>query len=278
LETRPFGNTGSFATRLCHGTGLMNPRRFALSAKEGADLIRYGIDSGINFIDTALGYQTHAHVSLAIKGLPRSSVIINTKINARDAATARTQIETCLSELGVDYIDSLLMHGIRSAEDFRAREPVLEEIRKAKARGHVRLVGASTHVFGDSAVRSCLDDPRIEIILALINATGHGLLSGTYPEHVQMLEQAHARGKFIMSMKVLGEGYHADDAEPHLRSGFALDWVDSMDLGMNNRAQIDMAIRIANGEDVPAELAAAALVNAKQEWGINFPAIYAPKA
>jgi predicted aldo/keto reductase-like oxidoreductase len=275
LETRPFGKTGASATRLCYGTGLMNARRFALNARDGADLIRHGLDNGINLIDTAIGYQTHAHVSLAIKGLPRSSVIINTKINARDAATARAQIETCLRELGVDYIDSMMMHGIRTAEDFAGREPVLAELCKAKERGHVRLVGASTHVYGDSAVASCLEDPRIEIILALINATGHGLLSGAYPEHMRMLEQAHARGKFIMSMKVLGEGFYADDAEPHIRKVFTYDWVDAMDLGMNNRAQVDMAIRIANGEEVPAELAAEARVGAKREWGINFPAIYA---
>ena len=274
METRPFGNTGASATRLCYGTGLMNPRRFALTAREGAELIRYGIDNGINFIDTAIGYQTHGHVALALKGVKRTDVVINTKIGARDANTARSQIDTCLRELGVDYVDSLMMHGIRSAEDFEARQPVLDELVKAKERGQVRLVGASTHIFGDSATRVCRDDPRIEIILALINSTGLGLTNGTYEDHLSMLKTAQASGKFIMSMKVLGEGFYADEAEGHIRWVFAQSFVDAANIGMSNRAQIDMAVRIANGEDVSPELVAEATVGAKREWGANFPAIY----
>jgi len=268
-----YGRTGLRVSRLCLGTGCWNPQRFALTPEQGADLVKQAYDLGVNFIDTAIGYRTHAHVALGVKGLDRADLVINTKVGA-SVADARAALEQSLRELGVDYVDSVMLHGVRSAEDLQRREGTLEALCKAKDQGLIRMVGASTHVFTGSAMRACIDDPRIEAILTLANKTGVGLKGGSYEEHVALIREAHQAGKFVIAMKVLGEGYLADEAEEHVRWAFAQPDLDAVNLGMMSRPQIEMAARIAAGEPVSPELRAAARVGAKREWGENFPNLY----
>lgn len=183
-----------------------------------------------------------------------------------NVADARAAVEQILREVGVDYVDSVMLHGIRSAEDFQRREGTLEALCKAKDQGLIRMVGASTHVFTGSAMRACIDDPRIEAILTLANKTGVGLKGGSYEEHMALVREAHRAGKLVIAMKVLGEGYMADEAEEHVRWAFAQPDVDAVNLGTMSRPQIEMAARIASEESVSPAASAGRLEASAPSW------------
>lgn len=269
-----YGRTGLRVSRLCFGTGqMMDPSRFAIPPERGAELLRYAYSLGVNFFDTAISYRTHPHVRLALDGIDRSDVVINTKTGAATSADARAAVEQCLTELRVDQVDVILLHGVRSADDLRRREGALAELCRAKEEGLIRAVGASTHVYTGSAMRACIDDPRIEVMLVLANKTGVGL-RGSYDEHLGLMRAAHDAGKAVCAMKVLGEGYMADDAEEFLRYAFDLPTVHAVDLGMISEPQIEMAVCIARGEAAPPSLRAAARKGARGEWGERFPNAY----
>ena len=268
------GDTGLEVSRLCFGTGPMAPFRFALPPAEGSRLIRTAFEHGVNFVDTAPNYETTPHIAGALKSLTRTEIVICTKTGATTAAGARSAVEECLRALNTGYVDIVLLHGVRSTEGLGNREDALEELCKAKHEGLIRAVGASTHVYTGSAVRGCIDDPRIEVILTYVNKSGIGLIGGPYEEHYELIEAAYQAGKGVLGMKLLGEGYMAAEAEEHLRYGFELPVIHSVDLGFINEAQIEMSAKIIAGEPVPSALREAAKFGVESEWATNFPTLY----
>ncbi len=277
-STVEYGQTGLKVSRLCFGTGQISFNRFDFTPERGADLLRAAYDLGVNFVDTALDYRTHPHVALALKHIGRQKIVVLTKTGAATAEDARAAIEQTLRELGTGYVDVMLLHGVRSADDLRRREGALAELCRAKDEGLIRAVGASTHVFTGSAMRACTADPRIQAILTVVNPRGIGMRCEyeglTYADHVGLVQQAHAAGKAISAMKVMAEGLLADEAEAALRYAFTLPGVDVVDLGMMSAAQVEMALRVAAGEQVSDDRRAAARENAKQPWGLAYPNAY----
>jgi predicted aldo/keto reductase-like oxidoreductase len=240
---------------------------------EGAKLIRLGIDLGINFIDTALSYGTHPHVAQAIKGLGRSQLVISTKTNAKTLATAEADIQQVLGDLGTDYVDCFLMHGVRTEADFIAREPILDALCKAKAKGITKFVGASTHIYSGALPR-LIEDARIEVILAVGSRDMLGVRGATPFEQRVLLAKAAAKGKAVCLMKVLGEGRHAPQAEEYIRAALDIPGAHSITIGMINEAQVRMAVQVATGQIVPEEIRLAALKGAEVRWAQSYPDHY----
>ena len=124
--TRPshlvkFGHSDLYVSKLCQGTAF---RRHL--SREGGDaeahkLIRYCIDIGINFFDSAEGYGLGGSEIALGKGVvgKRDQVIIATKASptlAEKPITFTKEIifqkaEGSLKRLGTDYIDLYLLHG-----------------------------------------------------------------------------------------------------------------------------------------------------------------------
>lgn len=53
------GNTGIEVSELCYGTLTLGPLQAQISARDGADAIRFALERGVNFIDTAHTYGTY---------------------------------------------------------------------------------------------------------------------------------------------------------------------------------------------------------------------------
>ena len=133
-----FGKTELMVSKIAFG-GIPIQR---LSFPEAEKVVRGAIDLGINFIDTANGYtDSEEKIGLAIKGLPRESLVIASKSHARDKKTFLENIDLSLKRLGVDYIDLYQHHGVSTPEDYEklmgedgAYEGMLEAIRVGKVR------------------------------------------------------------------------------------------------------------------------------------------------
>jgi aryl-alcohol dehydrogenase-like predicted oxidoreductase len=104
------GATGLKLSRLGFGTGSKGGSVQRSLGREGfAKLLRYAYDKGITYIDTANAYRTHEFIGGAIKGLPREKLFIQSKMNGMPPKPLE-ELDRYRTELGVEYIDSLLVH------------------------------------------------------------------------------------------------------------------------------------------------------------------------
>src|SRR5512137_1146995 len=108
-------------------------------------VIERAADLGVNYFDTARGYQggnNERMVGAALKSR-RKQVAIATKTPANTGEAALTDLETSLRELGTDYVDVWLLHARSKAEDIT--DDLVAATQTAKKQGKARFVGISTH-------------------------------------------------------------------------------------------------------------------------------------
>ena len=159
MKYTKLGNSGINVSRLCLGCmGFGDASRgmhtWAVQYDESKDIIGYAYEQGINFFDTAMGYQdgtSEEYLGRAIRELGiRDKTVIATKYMPRstdellETYTGQEWIEKCLHDslkrLGTDYIDLYIMH----AWDYKT--PVLETMEtltKAQRDGKIRAFGIS---------------------------------------------------------------------------------------------------------------------------------------
>lgn len=254
----PLGDTGAYVSRIGMGTGTDGGRVQREIGQEGfTRLIRYAYDLGINFLDTADMYKTHGMVGEAIKGLPRESLFIQTKMQW-DAPTIPEKplevLDRFLSELGVDYVDSLLIHcATQPMWDVDLRS-MMDAFDKAQEQGKIRFKGISCH--GLPSLRRATSVDWVQIQLARINPFGKHLdgLDGTWdeagdvPAAIAELKAMHAQGRGIVGMKLIGNG---DFRDPNVRREsvefvMTRDFVHASIAGFASIAELDETLGNAN--------------------------------
>lgn len=112
--------------------------------------IRRAVDMGINHIETARGYGTsEVQLGRVLPTLPRDRLIVQTKVSpVADAQDFQRTVEKSLSNLRLDYIDLLGLHGINTPEllHYSLRPGgCLEVAKKLQQQGKIRFIGFSTH-------------------------------------------------------------------------------------------------------------------------------------
>lgn len=112
--------------------------------------IRRSLEIGIHHIETARGYGTsELQLGKILPTLPREKLIVQTKVSPVASATEfQRTVELSLSNLRLDYVDLLGLHGINTPELLNysiGAGGCLEVARKLQAQGKVRFIGFSTH-------------------------------------------------------------------------------------------------------------------------------------
>ena len=105
---------------------------------------------GINHIETARGYGTsEIQLGRILPRLPREKMIVQTKVSpCADPKEFLATFNKSMSNLGLDYVDLLGLHGINNEEllDFSLRpDGCLKVARQLQKEGRVRFIGFSTH-------------------------------------------------------------------------------------------------------------------------------------
>ena len=151
------GRTGVKTSLVGMGTGSVGVKRSSNQVRLGQDkfnrLVRHAFDRGITYFDTADQYGSHIFLREALKGIPRDKLFIQTKTRAISAEVAKADLDRFREELGVDYVDSLLMHCMTKSSwptDFR---PVMDVLSDAKAKGWVRASACRATAWTRSAPR-----------------------------------------------------------------------------------------------------------------------------
>ncbi len=112
--------------------------------------IQRALELGINHIETARGYGTsEVQLGRILPRLPRTSMIVQTKVSPRaDTKEFLATFEQSMTNLQLDYVDFLGIHGINNEEllEFTLRRGgCLEAARQLQKDGRVRFIGFSTH-------------------------------------------------------------------------------------------------------------------------------------
>lgn len=109
--------------------------------------IRYGLELGINHIETARGYGTSEYqLGQLLPRLPREELLIQTKLCPSDSpAEFLKAFQVSLDSLQLDYVDLLSVHGINNAATLEKALKCMPAIEQLKKEGRCRHIGFSTH-------------------------------------------------------------------------------------------------------------------------------------
>ncbi|HSH35681.1 aldo/keto reductase [Schnuerera sp.] len=246
------GNTSIEVSRLCFGSLTMTPFQANLTVKEGAYLIQYAYDKGINFIDTAEIYDNYNYIKEALKGIKREDYVITTKCYAYTKDMAKQSLELALKEIGTDYIDIFMLHEQESIHTLRGHQEAIEYFQKAKKMGKIRAIGISTHrikgVLGGTISES------IDIIHPIVNKEGIGIQDGNIEQMLVAIEKAYKSGKGIYAMKPLGGGHLIPKAQEAFNFVKNIPYIHSFAIGMQSKEEIDCNIGLIETGNIPDKL------------------------
>ncbi|MFZ4681115.1 MAG: aldo/keto reductase [Terrimicrobiaceae bacterium] len=146
LPQRELGNSGIRVT--CLGLGGFHIGWTTESLAQAT--IEAALEEGVRFFDTAESYGPHTSEERYGRYLTpryREHIFLMTKSMAKDAATARRDIEESLRRLATDHLDLWQIHSLFTPEDVdeRLQAGVLDEALKARAEGKIRHIGFTGH-------------------------------------------------------------------------------------------------------------------------------------
>jgi hypothetical protein len=147
MKYRCFGRTNLPLSVFSLGT-----MRCLSSEEVFCQTVHRAVDLGINHLETARGYgNSEQYLGAALRqlSLPRSQLYITTKIlPCASAVQMEQEINESLKRLGLDYLDSLAIHGLNTWEHLawvRSPNGCMQAVQQALADGRVQHVGFSTH-------------------------------------------------------------------------------------------------------------------------------------
>jgi predicted aldo/keto reductase-like oxidoreductase len=221
-----------------HGTGQAS-NQTKLGVKDFTRVVRHALDQGVTLFDVADQYGSHTYLREALKGVPREKYVIQTKTHATKLPDARSHLERYRMELGVDYIDIVLLHCMTKGDWPAEHQGVMEFLSRAKEQKLIRAHGTSCH--GMDPLRTSAKNPFVEIDLARINPEGLIMDDKKPDEVVSELEEMHAAGKGVIGMKILAEGAFKEPErrDASLRYVLGLGTVDAFVIGFESTDQID---------------------------------------
>ncbi len=193
IRKRKLGRTGLEVTEVSFGCMITSD----------PSVVERAADLGVNFFDTARGYQrgnNERMVGAALKGR-RQKVVISTKSTAGTKAEALAHLDESLKQLGTDYVDIWYLHGKSTAAELT--DDLLEAQALARQQGKLRFAGVSLHS-GHAEVVPAAIAKKLDVVLLTYN-----FAMGTRID--PLLRDLDAAGVGVVAMKVMAGGHGAEE-------------------------------------------------------------------
>ncbi len=207
MQYRKFGSTDITASVL--GFGMMRmPKNEdgSFDEKWTIDTLRYAIDQGLTYVDTAYVYGESERITgLALQDGYREKVTLATKIPVV-RMTCPEDFEKILNEqlqrLQTDHIDMFLLHGLnRNSWELVKKFDVFTHAEKAIAEGKIRHLGFSFHDDLDTFRMILNGYDKWAFCQIQLNYMDVGYQAG-----LQGLQEAHEKGLAVVIMEPLRGG------------------------------------------------------------------------
>jgi predicted aldo/keto reductase-like oxidoreductase len=249
------GKSDVKVTRLAFGTGSFSGAvQRGLGQEAFNRLVRYAYDRGIRFYETSDTYgDMHTMLGIALKGIPRDSYRLMTKVTTEDPMDPQQKIDELRRQVNSEYFDILLLHWQHTGTWVEDTRNWQDAVLVAQKRGAVVSRGASVH--GLPALRQVPQFDWLQVAMIRVNHNGtrmdtevaDGPGHGNVPEVVRHIYAARSAGMGVISMKLIGEGvFNREDRQKAMRFAFRDARVDSVTVGYKNNAEIDEAIENIN--------------------------------
>ena len=233
------GKTGIRTSRLAMGTGTIgfggasNQTRLGTSPLTALLLDGYH-DNGLRFFDSADAYGSHPYVAEALKHIPRDKVTVLTKTDTREALGVRADLDRFRKELGVDYIDIVLIHCVTQGDWTTRYRGIMDVLSEAKQKGIIRAHGVSCHSL--PALEAAAASPWVEVDLVRLNPIGSHM-DADPATVISILKKMRAQGKGIVGMKILGQGDLRDKPAEAIRYALGTGVLDAFTIGAESQKE-----------------------------------------
>ena len=270
MQNRQFKKFGKEVSIL--GMGVMRLIRDAegnVDEDAAVRLIRYAIDSGINYIDTAYTYHegnSEKIVGKALKEGYREKITLATKMPpwlCKDEEHMKEMFDEQMKRLDTDCVDMYLVHSLTNDNWQRTKDlNILPFLGEMKAQGKIKHIGFSFHGSFE-LFKEVIDAFPWEFCQIQLNYMDKNLQAG-----VKGLKYAAEKGLGVIIMEPLKGGRLAEFVPPTVQQIFnegqvkrpfaewAFKWLANMPevtlvlSGMNSAAQIEENVRIMSAKDL----------------------------
>lgn len=201
MEYIEFGKTGLKVSRL--GLGCM---RFPSSESDAIEMVRYAIDNGINYLDTAYIYKDSEMITgKALRDGYRHKTFLATKSpiwNIGSHEDFEKYLDEELKRLGTDYIDVYLLHNMNPGHWEKVKKfDGLTFLDKMVEKGKIRHKAFSIHNTLP-AFKEIVDTFDWEMAQIQLNILGESQQVG-----VEGMKYAADKGMAVVIMEPLRGGY-----------------------------------------------------------------------
>lgn len=231
----------------------LTPVGFGAQHIRDSDLIRYAMDQGINYIETAWGYgfgkpgNSCESIGKAIsRGRDKVYLFVAYFVGAPRTSNGwvGNQFEQTLRDLGTDFIDVFLWQHPDSIEQVTKGEHV-DQMEKWKTEGKIRWCGITAHENQGVYLKHLAESSIYDVAVVAFNYNSS-------PELEKSIKEAEQKDVGIIAMKTQSPNYNLPphtigDAPDHRK---ALSWVLSKNYvvgaipGMTNKEQVDMNVQV----------------------------------
>lgn len=187
---------------------------------KAAQVVRDAAGIGYRHFDTAEGYGNECGVGEGIRscGVARDALFVTTKLEAgyKTYAEAKAGIDGSLKDLGLDYIDMMIIHSPQPWTDFRGGDHFFEgnleawrALEEAYEAGKLRAIGVSNFeaIDLDNILENGTVKPMVNQILAHVGNTPFDVID--YTQSKGIVVEAYSP---IAHGKILDNGMLADMA------------------------------------------------------------------
>ena len=257
LQIVRLGKSGLKSTLIGMGTGFSGYNRSSniTSAGVAESIIHQAYEKGIRFFDCADTYGTHPFTAAALKGIPRESYTLSSKIWVSQGGIPEPErpdadvvIERFRKELNTDYLDLVQIHCMTDPHWTDKQKKQMDILENLKAKKIIGAHGVSVHSL--EAMEACVESPWVDVVHVRVNPFGDAMDKKDPDTVIPVIAKLHKAGKGIIGMKLIGNGNLKNNSEKidsSLKYVLGLGTVDMIIVGFELPEQIDNYIgRIKN--------------------------------
>jgi predicted aldo/keto reductase-like oxidoreductase len=227
IPTRPFGKLGFDVPVLGHGGSALIERDqdyYGIkvpSFDARVAMVRRAYEQGVRYFDTARIYAESEKIFGEALRDVRDEVFIATKPWTAEASDARAEVEKSLTDLGLDKVDSMQIHGPHiEKKGYDGIMPLYEELEKMREEGLYDYIGLTGHSKFEEMYKM-IDTGNFDTVLIEFGYLRKGLKTRHSYAMAEWRELCVARAAElnmgVVAMKVLGAfvfGHNAPNVVP----------------------------------------------------------------